>query len=200
MFLRVTRKLLMLFLVVAFDQIGASLVLAQVRVASLEELSRELSPGDVITLVQKDKKSVTGRLLRFGDTDLEIRAEVDISPQERRRIEITVPRSAVQSVERRKDSTKNGALIGAGAGAGVALTQFLWAVAVDSNEMDEWGATYILVGGVYTGIGALAGWVIDAAHSKPHVRFDASTESKLRFRVTPRFSRNSRGVALSVSF
>jgi hypothetical protein len=71
----------------------------------------------------------------------------------------------------------------------LALAMFVWAVSVDRNEIDEWGPTYLALGGVYTGIGALAGWAIDFAHSKPHIRFDAPSTGAVTIRATPLLSR-----------
>ena len=53
-------------LIVALCMIGTSPALAQVRVATLEELRRELSPGDFISVVQTTGDSVRGRLRRSG--------------------------------------------------------------------------------------------------------------------------------------
>lgn len=187
-------------LIVALDMIGASPADAQVRVATLDELRRELSPGDFVSVVQTTGDSVWGRLLRFGDTDLEIRAETQQLPgQQRRRLDVKIARTAIQSLERPRDSSRNGVLIGAGIGAGVSLAMFVHAAAVDYNEIDEWAPIYLGVGGVFTGIGALIGWAVDAAHSKSHVRFDASSIAKMRIRVVPLFSR-APGMALVVSF
>ena len=60
-------RLLIPALIVALDLSGASPALAQGRVTTLEELGRELSPGDFILVVQTTGESVRGRLLRFGD-------------------------------------------------------------------------------------------------------------------------------------
>jgi hypothetical protein len=38
----------------------------------LEEMRDKLSIGDMVSLVQKDGKPVTGELLRFGNVDLDI--------------------------------------------------------------------------------------------------------------------------------
>ena len=47
----------------------------EVRVATLDELRRELSAGDFISVVQTTGDSVRGRLRRFGDADLDLQAE-----------------------------------------------------------------------------------------------------------------------------
>jgi hypothetical protein len=148
----------------------------------------------VISVVQTTGRSITGRLQRFGDTDLEIQAG-----ERRRPLDVTIPLSAIQSLERPRDSPRNGALIGAGVGAGLTLAQFVWAAAVDYNEIDEWGPTYLAMGGIYTGLGALAGWAIDLAKSKPHIRFDAPSTRTMTIRAVPLLSRG-RGMAFVVSF
>ena len=173
----------------------------EVRVATLDELRRELSPGDFISVVQTTGDSVRWRLRRFGDTDLDIQAETEVTAgiQRRQRRDVTLPVSALRSLERPRDPSGNGALIGAGVGAGIALTQFVWAAAVDYNEIDEWGPTYLAIGGIYTGLGALAGWAIDLANSKPHIRFDAPSTGTMTIRAVPLLSRGP-GMALVVSF
>jgi len=186
-------------LIVALDMVGASPALAQVRVATLDELRREVIPGDLISVVQTTGDSVRGRLQRFGDTDLDIQAETRQTPgQQPHALDIKIPLSAIQSLERPRDSPRNGALIGAGVAAGLAVAQFVWAAAVDYNEIDEWGPIYLVMGGAYTGLGALAGWAIDLAHSKPHIRFDAPSGT-MTIRAVPLLSRGP-GIALAVSF
>ena len=61
----------MRYLIVALTiGVGASPAAAQVRVATLDDLRRELSPGDMVSVVQTAGDPVRGRLLRFGDADL----------------------------------------------------------------------------------------------------------------------------------
>jgi hypothetical protein len=193
-------RLVLLALIVAIDMIGASSALAQVRVARLDDIRRELEPGDVIAIVQTTGESVRGRLMRFGDTDLDIQAETRQTPRQGRRpLNLTIPHSVIQSIERPRDSSRNGALIGAGIGGAFALAMFVWAVSVDRNEIDEWGPSYLAAGGICSGIGALAGWAIDFAHSRPHVRFDAPATGAMTIRAVPLRSRGH-GIALVVSF
>lgn len=173
----------------------------EVRVATLDELRRELSPGDFISsVVQTTGDSVRGRLRRFGDTDLDLQAETQQAPPEQRRpLDLKIPLSAIQSLERPRDSSRNGALIGAGIGGGFSLAMFVYAAAVDYNEIDEWAPTYLAIGGIYTGLGALAGWAIDRAHSKLHIRFDAPSPGTVTIRAVPLLSRGP-GMAMVLSF
>jgi hypothetical protein len=187
-------------LIAALEMIGASPALAQVRVATLDEMRRALSPGDFISVVQTTRDSVRGRLRRFGDTDLDLQAETQQAPPEQRRpLDLKIPLSAIQSLERPRDSSRNGALIGAGIGGGFSLAMFVYAAAVDFNEIDEWGAGYLAAGAISTGIGALAGWAIDRAHSKPHIRFDAPSPGTVTIRAVPLLSRGP-GMAMVLSF
>ena len=185
-------------LIVALVTIGGSPALAQVRDATLEELRHELSPGDFISLVQTSGESVTGRLVGFGDSALDIRTEIreDTGKQ---RLNITVPLATIRSMERPRDSSRNGLLIGAGIGGGLVLGMFVYAAAVDYNEIDEWAPMYLAMGAVYTGVGALVGWAIDAAHSKPHVRFNAPSAGTMRIGVAPLLARR-KGMAVVMSF
>ena len=49
------------------------------------------------------------------------------------------------------------------------------------------GDFYAGAAAVCTGIGALIGWAIDAANSKPHIRFDASSGGRTKVSVQPVF-------------
>ena len=177
---------------------GAAPCIAQTPVTSLEELRRELAVGDFITVVPADGQPVAGRLVRFGNVDLEVRLATGRTPQERGQQEVTIPLNAIQSLERPRDSARNGAAIGAGIGAAVGGAMFVSAVVIDRNEIDEWAAFYVGAAAVCTGIGALVGWAIDTVNSKPHVRFDASFGRRTAIRVQPTYSRGG-GIALAVT-
>lgn len=185
-------------LIVAFGAIGASPCIAQARVASLEELRRELATGDFVTVVPAVGQPVSGRLMRLGNVDLDVRLVNESTPQKRGPREVTIPLNAIQSLERPRDSARNGAAIGAGIGAGVGGAMFVSAIVIDRNEMDEWAALYVGAAGVCTGIGALIGWAMDAANSKSHIRFDSSG-GRTKVSVQPVYSRG-RGIALALSF
>jgi hypothetical protein len=180
---------------VAFVAMGAP-CLAQTRVASLEELRRELAAGDVITVVPSGGQPLTGRLVRLGPDDLGIRpAKGSPNPGLR---DVTVRFDAIQSLQRPRDSARNGAIRGAAIGAGFWGALFIYALAVDRNEIDEWGPIYAGFAGASAGIGALIGWAVDRGHSKPDIRFDASPGTHTHVSVHPMVSRG-RGIGLAVS-
>ena len=184
-------------LIAALLAMSATLSMAQTRVPSLEDLRRELAPGDVITLVPAAGAPVAGRLTRIGNDDIELRLGERASRQRGLR-DLTIPLDTILSLERPRDPSRNGAILGAGVGAGVGGALFLYALAVDRNEIDEWAGYYAGAAAVCTGIGALIGWTVDAAHSKPHIKFEASSKGKAIVSVRPVYSRG-RGLALVVS-
>ena len=183
---------------IVFGSIGATPGIAQTRVTSLEELRRELATGDFITVVPAVGRPVAGRLIRLGSVDLDVRLVHTGTSRERGPRDVTVALDALQSLERPRDSARNGAGIGAGIGAGFGGAMFVHAIVIDRNEMDEWATLYAGATAVCTGIGALIGWAMDAAHSKPHIRFDASSEGRTKVSVQPVYSRG-RGIALAAS-
>ena len=181
---------------IAFGLMGASPVLAQTRVSSLEELRRVLDPGDMIVVVPSVGEPVAGRLTRLGDAHLDLRlVNTRISQGGARDVSIAL--DAIRSLERRRDPVRNGAAIGAGIGAGFGGAMFLYAAIIDRNELEEWAPLYLGVAAVCTGIGALVGWVIDAANSKPHIKFEAFSNGRTTIAVQPVYSRG-RGIALGV--
>lgn len=183
-------------LIVAF---GASPCIAQTHVTSLEDLRRELAAGDFITVVQAVGQPVAGRLMRLGNVDIDVRLVNRRTPQERGPRDVTIPLNAILSLERPRDSARNGAAIGAGIGAGFGGAMFVRAIVIDRNEMDEWATLYVGAAAVCTGIGALIGWAMDTANSKPHIRFDASSGGRTKVSVQPVYS-GGRRIALAVSF
>ena len=179
--------------------ISASPCIAQTRVTSLVELRGTLAAGDLITIVPADGQPVAGRLTRLGAADLELRVVNNHAARERGPRDVTIPLNGIRSLERRRDPVRNGAAIGAGIGAGLGGAMFTYAFVIDRNEMDEWAPRYVKAATAYTGIGALIGWAIDAARSKPHITFEPSSQGKATVSVLPVY-RCGRGIALAVSF
>jgi len=193
-----TRVVLAVAVAAGFWPNGASTALAQTRVTSLEQLKRELATGDFITIVPKVGEPVAGRLTRLGPSDLDLRRVGRRTTPDQKTQDVTIALEAIQSLERRRDSARNGAMIGAGIGAGVGCAFFVQALVVDRNEVDEWAAAYAGATAISVGLGALIGWAIDAAHSKPHLMFDAASDRKTNVRVQPAYA-PGRGMALVVS-
>jgi len=94
---------------VLIGAIGASPCVAQSRVTSLEELRRELAAGDFITVVPAVGQPFAGRLMGLDDVDLSVRLVNKRALQERGPQDLTLPLDAIQSLERPRDSARNGA-------------------------------------------------------------------------------------------
>jgi hypothetical protein len=184
----------------ALEFVAPASVAAQVAVGSLDELRRVLDPDDVISVVRTTGESVSGRLLRIGDTDLDLEIESRPPSGRGRRTSLTIPLTAIQSLDRPRDSARNGALIGAGIGAAVAGGLFVYALAIDRNEIDEWAPIYLGCGALFGGAGALVGWAIDSGRSKPHITFGTRPGKAVRVTVTPSLSRRVVGATLVASF
>jgi hypothetical protein len=163
------------FAIALAGSIGVSAASAQVLVASFDELRRELHTGDFLTIVGADGQAVAGHLVRIGGTDLVIRAGRDDAKPGGG--DVTMPFHAIQSLERPRDTVGNGVRWGASVGAVSGGGFFLTAFVIDRNEMDEWAGPYAGAAAILTGVGALIGWAIDAAASKPHLRFDVQPSS-----------------------
>jgi hypothetical protein len=183
--------------ITGFTWIGVPSAAAQTRATSIDELRRVLGAGDTITLVTGGAP-IRGRLVRIGDADLDLRPSDQGRIPEKGRLNLTIPLNEIQSLERPRDSVRNGTIIGAVSAAGFGGALFIYATAVDRNEIDEWAPAYLAGTAILTGIGALAGWAIDAAVSKPYVRFDRAPGQRTKISVQPYV--RGRGIGLSVSF
>ena len=163
----------------------------------IDQLRDQLSAGDSIIIVATGAQPITGRVVRFDRDNLDIQPVRNRSVQDRSRQHVRIAFDAIQSLERPRDPVRNGTLLGAAAGAGVGGAMFLAALATDRNEIDEWAGPYAAGTAICAGVGALIGWAIDAASSKPHIRFDASG-GKTIVSVRPLYSRRH-GIAIAVS-
>ena len=188
-----------LLLIVALAAGGAHPCVAQPRSVTLEQLRQELAPGDVVTVVPAVGAPVAGRLTRLGVGNLELLLVEGHGPSDRDRRDVTFPLGALRSIERPRDPARNGAFLGAVIGAATGGALFLGALIVDRNGIDEWAAPYAGVAAACTVVGGLVGWSLDAARSKPHLRYEASSGQETTVVVRPLFAQGP-GIAIAVSF
>ncbi len=185
---------LTLAMLILIGAVSVSPCIAQTQVTSLEELRRALAAGDFITVVAASGQPVAGQLTRLGTVDLDVRPD-DRGGGPRN---VTILLDTIQSLERPRDSVRNGTIIGAGIGAGLGGAMFISAAIIDRNEIDEWAKLYGGFALICTGIGAVIGRAVDGVQSKPHIRFDAPARRHTRISVQPVYSRG-RGIGLAVS-
>ena len=172
---------------------------AQTRLTSPEELQRELSAGDVITVVPASGQRVSGKVLRQTAAGLEIRPAGQRDVRGAALRDVTIPLDAIQWLERPRDPVRNGLIIGTSTGAAAGGAMFLTAFVIDRNEMDEWAPFYLGATVVCAGIGALIGWTVDAANSKPYLIYRASPGGRTTVGIRPLHSRGL-GIGLAVAF
>ena len=169
----------------------------QAPLSSLDDLRRALARDDRVTIVRRTGGPIQGRVVRVGDATLDIDAPGQPAAGRRQRQDLSIPWTDLVSLERPRDSSRNGALIGASVGGGFWLAMFVYGAAVDYNEIDEWAGAFLAAGAISAGIGALAGWAIDRAHSKPPIRFALVSSRTVTIRAVPW---RGRGAAIVLSF
>ena len=167
---------------------GTTRLEAQEVAASFEQLTVLVQPGDQITVVDVTGRKTKGRIGKVSRDELIL---VD-SAGPRRLSEVDVASIS----QRRDDSLKNGAIIGAVAGTAYFATAA--ALLRDSDGGEVIISTAIVWGVLSAGIGAAAGVGIDALISRRHVIYQKPGRSKVS--VSPVFGRGRRGAAVTVTF
>jgi len=136
------------------------------------EKADSIPPGTRVTVQDKSGESVEGSFLRSSPEDLTVS---DATGQGIRLAKADVQR--ITGTEPVRDRVRNGTLIGLaiGAASGFAIAVGANAKATASGpifDREDWAFYFpaSLVGG---GLGALAGWGIDAARKSPEVYFQS---------------------------
>jgi hypothetical protein len=183
---------------VGMEAVCAGDAVAQTPMTSLVQVREQLAAGDFIRIVPTAGPVLSGHLIRFGEATLDLRVKEQKLPGETPR-QVLIRLTEIRTIERPRDSTRNGTLLGAAVGGSVGAAMFVHALIVDRNEIDEWMPLYAGFTAVSTVVGGLIGWTIDTARSKPHVRFDADLGKQTRLVVHPMVSRDRVVIAVTVS-
>jgi hypothetical protein len=169
---------------------GAARVEAQGVASSFDQLTVLVKPGDKVTVVDVTGRETSGRIGTLSRDAL-----ILVTPAGPRQLgEVEVATIS----QRRGDSLKNGAIIGAVAGTGY----FLTAVAIFSRVSD--GGDMIVPAAVVSGLmcaglGAGIGVGIDALILRRQTIFQ-KTAGGSRISASPVFGRGRRGAAVTVEF
>jgi hypothetical protein len=162
---------------------------AQTLASSFEQLAVLVKPGDKITIVDTAGTEANGRIARLsGDT---LTLATPAGPRQLGEVDVAEIR------QRRDDSLKNGAIIGAVAG-----TAYYVSMAVllsDSDGGDVIIGTAIAGGALFAGMGAAAGVGIDALITHKRLIYRRSGGAA-RISVAPLFGRGLRGAAVALEF
>jgi hypothetical protein len=168
---------------------GGTRVGAQSAASSFEQLAVQVKPGDKITVVDATGSEASGRIGSLSRDILTL-----TTPAGRRDLgEVDV----VEIRQRRDDSLKNGAIIGAVAGTAYYVS--MAALLRDSDGGDVIIGTAIAGGVLFAGMGAAAGLGIDALITHKRVIYRKSG-GDTRIRVSPLIGRGSRGAAVTFKF
>jgi hypothetical protein len=169
--------------------VGGNPVEAQGVASSFDQLTVLVKPGDKISVVDVTGRKSNGRIGTMSRDALTLVTE-------------GVPRrlgegDVAQIRQRRDDSLKNGAIIGAVAGAAYFVTAA--ALLQDSDGGDVIVGTAIAGGVLFAGMGAAAGVGIDALIARRQVIYQKPGGGS-RVSVAPLFGPGRRGAAVSVMF
>jgi hypothetical protein len=168
---------------------GGTRLEAQEVASSFDQLAVLVKPGDKITVVDATGSETKGRigklsrdaLILVTSAGLQKLGEVDVA---------TIS-------QRRGDSLKNGAIIGAVAGTAYFVTGV--ALLRDSDGGEVIIPTVVVGGVLFAAMGAAAGVGIDALISRRQVIYQKPA-GQSRVSVSPVFGHGLRGVALTVMF
>lgn len=168
---------------------GGTRVEAQGVAASFEQLSVLVKPGDKITVVDVTGRKAEGRIGKLSRDTLTLATPA--GPRELGELDVAEIR------QRRSDSLKNGAIIGAVAATAYFLT--MAAILGDDDGGEVIIGTAVAGGVMFAGMGAAAGVGIDALITCKQVIYRNGAR-ETRFRVSPLFGRGRRGAAVTVKF
>ena len=168
---------------------GGTPVEAQGVASSFDQLTVLVKPGDKISVVDVTGREAGGRIGTLSRDALTLVSEA--GPRVLREGDVA------QIRQRRDDSLKNGAIIGAVAGAAYFVTAA--ALLQDSDGGDVIVGTAIAGGVLFAGMGAAAGVGIDALIARRQVIYQKPGGGS-SVSVAPLFSHGRRGAAVSMKF
>jgi hypothetical protein len=162
---------------------------AQEVASSFDHLTVLVKPGDTITVVDVNGGETKGRIWKLsGDALILI---TSAGPRQLGEVEVAT------ISQRRDDSLKTGAIIGAVAGTAYFVTAA--ALLRDSDGGNVIIPTAIAGGVLFAGLGAAAGAGIDALISRRQVIYQKPA-GRTRISVSPVFGHGRRGAAVTVTF
>jgi len=168
---------------------GGSQVAAQEVASSFAQLVVLVKPGDKIIVVDASGRETRGRIGELSRDALIL--VTSAGPRQLGEIDVTT------IAQRRGDSLRNGALIGAAAGTAYFLTGI--ALLNDSDGGDVIVPAAVAWGVCFAGIGAAAGAGIDAMIARRQVIFHKPA-GRSGVSISPMFGRGRRGAAVTVTF
>jgi hypothetical protein len=177
-------KHITLGLTLAFLTFAPSQLSAQQQANSFEQLQLLVKPGDTVTVTDVNGALSRGIIAELSRTTIRL----GVGGVARDLTEADV----LQIRQRRSDSLKNGAVIGAIAGGAFGLLGMIIVCA----EEEDCGAWVVPVFGLYTAMGTGIGVGVDALIVREQIIYQRPSRAGFR----PIFSGGRKGIAFSVSF
>jgi hypothetical protein len=169
---------------------GGTRVEAQVVASSFDQLMVLVKPGDKITVVDVDGRRAEGRIANLSRLNLTLATKAG---------PLQLGEGDVGTIQqRRDDSLRNGAIIGAAAGAGYGVAMLTFA-SMMSDGGDVIPISVVTGMAIFTGLGAAAGAGIDALIRRREVIFEKPGGMR-KVAISPLFLQGGRGIAVSVRF
>jgi hypothetical protein len=169
---------------------GPTRVEAQDVASSFDQLSVLVKPGDKVTVVDGTGNKTDGRIGALSRERLTL--VTPAGPREFGEVDVAMIR------QRRDDSLKNGAIIGAVAGTAYYIT--LAAIFSRYSDGGDMIVSTAVIGGVmFAGLGAAAGVGIDALITRRQVIYRKAPGEKT-VSVSPLLGHGRRGAAVTVRF
>ena len=162
---------------------------AQEVASSFDQLAVLVKPGDKITVVDVTGRETKGQIGKLSRDALIL--VTSAGPRQLGEVDVAT------ISQRRGDSLKNGAIIGAVAGTAYFVTMV--ALLSDSDGGDVIIGTAIAGGVLFAGMGAAAGVGIDALITRRQVIYQKPA-GRSRVSVSPLFGHRRRGAAVTVRF
>ena len=161
---------------------------------SFEQLQVLVQKGDKVSVTDVAGKVTKGRIEDVSTSSLRL---------VRDRMSIELPEANILEIKKKDplgNGAKNGALVGAGAFGGLAAL-VLFAFCERPECIPTAMAGTALFAGIGAGIGAAIGVGIDAIGNRSSTVYRAKPRgSAARIQIAPMLSKESKGVALSISF
>lgn len=168
---------------------GATRVEAQEVASSFDQLAVLVKPSDTITVVDLTGGETKGRIGKLSRDALTL--VTSAGPRQFGEVDVATIR------QRRGDSLKNGAIIGAVAGTAYFVT--VAALLRDSDGGDVIVPTAIAGGVISAAMGAAAGVGIDALITRKRVIYQRASGGGT-VSISPLFGHERRGAAVTVKF
>lgn len=168
---------------------GGTRAEAQEAASSFDQLTVLVKPGDKITVVDVTGRETSGRIGKLSRDALIL--VTSAGPRQLGEVDVAT------ISQRRGDSLKNGAIIGAVAGTAYFVTMVVLLGDSDGGEIII--PTAIVGGVLFAGMGAAAGAGIDALILRRQVIYQKPA-GRSRVAVSPLLGHGLRGAAVTVTF